>query len=148
MGKYTLEVNGTPFDDLNEFKDVGEVPPVGHSTQENIYGANTQLIVFLVFLEGRRTPVSIEHNMRSGFVTIELRGKPEMSWQVKNFRDAFKYPYNFVYEDHKFTLRVQVDEEGDETDNLELEIDGLIFTKHPFVSSDFSKFIFHCQTIS
>ena len=75
--------------------------------------------------------------MRSGTVTIDVRGKPEKSWQVKNLLDAFEHAYNFVYEDHKFTVRKQVDDEGEETDTLVLEIDGILFTKHPFVSPDF-----------
>ena len=101
--------------------------------------AHTHRFYFLVFLEGQATPIVIEHNKRSGFVTVDVRGKPEKSWQVKNLLDAFKHAFNFVVEGHKFTIRREVDEEGEETDTLVLEIDGILFTKHPFMSSDFSK---------
>lgn len=33
-GSYTLEVNDAPFNELDEFKDVAEVPEVGHSSHE------------------------------------------------------------------------------------------------------------------
>lgn len=93
-----------------------------------------------MFLKGRRTPVAIEHNLRSGYVTVEVRGKLEKSWQVKSFYEAFTLPYNFIVDDHKFTLRKHVDNDGDETETLVLDIDGIPFTKHPYVSDDFSKF--------
>ena len=88
-GEYTLEVDETPFDDLEEWEDVGEVPDVGHSTYEEMIAAHTHRFFFLVFLKGRQTPIVVEHNMRSGFATVEVRGKPERSWQVKNLLDAF-----------------------------------------------------------
>ena len=56
-GKYTLSVNETPFDDLPEFKDRGEVPEVGHSTVDTYNSPNTVRIDFLLFLKGRRTTV-------------------------------------------------------------------------------------------
>ena len=81
-GEYTLEVEGTPFDDLEEFKDMGEAPEVGHSTSDVTYGANTTRFDFLAFFKGRRTPVAIIHNLRGGYVTVDVRGKPQKSWQV------------------------------------------------------------------
>ena len=57
-----------------------QVPDVGHSIIETHNGANTQRVDFRVFLKGRRTPVSIEHNMRSGMVTLDVNGKPVKSW--------------------------------------------------------------------
>ena len=82
-------MNGTSFDELSEFKDVGEVPEVGQSTYEEVFAANTHRIDFLVFVKGRRHPIEIVHNKRSGFVTIEACGKPQKSWQVVNLLDAF-----------------------------------------------------------
>ena len=89
--------------------------------------ALTHRLFFLVFLSGRQTPVVIEHNIRSGFATIEVRGKPERSWQVKNLLDAFKDAFNFVFEGHKFTICRQVDEEGEYTDVIVLIIDDVPF---------------------
>ena len=80
--------------------------------------------------------------MRSGYVIVEVRGKLQKSWQVKSFYEAFALPYNFVVDDHKFTLRKHVNEDGEETDTLILDIDAIPFTKHPYVDSDFSKLIF------
>ena len=98
---------------MEEWKDVGEVPKVGHSTFEEMTAAHTHRLFFLVFLEGRQTPVVIEHNMRSGTATLEVRGKPEKTWQVKNLIDAFKDAYNFVFESHKFTICLQADEDDE-----------------------------------
>ena len=64
--KNTLSVDDTPFDDLPEYKDKGDVLDVGHSTIDTHNGPNTVRIDFLLFLEGRRNTVSIEHNLRSG----------------------------------------------------------------------------------
>ena len=36
-------------------------------------------------------------------------------------------------------LRKKVDDEGNELDGLDLEIQGIIFSRHPFVSKDFGK---------
>ena len=58
---------------------------------------------------------------------------------MKSLIDAFEHAFNFVFEGHKFTVRRKFDEEGEETDSLELEIDGILFTNHPFISSDFGK---------
>ena len=77
--------------------------------------------------------------MRSGFVTLDVCGKPQKSWQVQSFTDAFSIPYNFVHEGHKFSLRKKIDEEDEETENLDLDIDGVPYFKNPFVSSDFGK---------
>ena len=49
----------------------------------------------------------------------------------------FSVPYNFTHDEHKFTIRLQIDEDGEETEKLELDIDGLLFSKHQFVSEDF-----------
>ena len=75
--------------------------------------------------------------MRGGHVTLDVCGKPKISWQETRFAQVFKVPYNFTHDGHKFTLRKHVDNEGNETENLELDIDGLEFSQHPFVSSDF-----------
>ena len=45
-----------------------------------------------------------------------------------------------MHVDHKFTLRMKVDADGDETDALELDIDGVAFMKHPYVDINFGKF--------
>ena len=60
---------------------------------------------------------------------------------MKNFYEAFELAYNFMVDNHKFTLRKHINEEGDETEKLVLDIDGIPFTKHPYVSSDFGKLI-------
>ena len=60
-------------------------------------------------------------------VTLDVNGKPWKSWHAKSFAEAFSIPYNFTYNDHKFTLKMKVDEEGNQTDELDLEIDGLLF---------------------
>ena len=61
-------------------------------------------------------------------------------------------PYNFTHGGHKFTLRKRVDNEGNETENLDLDIDGLEFSQHPFVSSDFvldeEKQLVYCAGLS
>ena len=137
--KYTLSVNGTPFDELPYFVDVQEVPEVGHSTVENHDGVNAKRIDYLVFLKGRRNPVSLEHNKRCGQVSLDVCGKPKKSWEAKSLTEAFVIPYNFSHEGHKFTIKIHVDEDGNETEKLDLEIDGILYTKHPFLSSDFGK---------
>ena len=73
---FTLHLNGQEFETLPPFKDVGEVPIVGYSETEDHHGANTQRRDFLIFLKGKRNPVSVEHNMRSGFVSLDVCGKP------------------------------------------------------------------------
>ena len=62
--------------------------------------------------------------MRSGLVTLDVCGKPQKSWQVSNFTDAFSMPFNFTYEGYKFTLRLKLDEDGEETENPDLDIEG------------------------
>ena len=133
-----LHIDGVAFDDLPEFKEVGEVPEVGSSIIETHEGANTHRVDLLVFIKGRRNPVSIEHNLRSGSVTLDICGKPKESWQAKSFAEAFSVPYNFTHEDHKFTLKMKEDDENDE-EILELEIDGVLFKDHPYVDKDFGK---------
>ena len=113
------------------------IPDVAHSVTHEHFGGNTQRFDWLVFLSGRHTPVSIEHNMRSGLVVLDVCGKPEKSWNVKSFTDAVEHPYNFTHDGHKFTLRKRLDDEGEESENLELDIDGVPFKKHPFISKDF-----------
>ena len=53
--------------------------------------------------------------------------------------EAFENWYNFNHDGHKFSLRKEFDEEGDETGKLELAIDGESYTKHPFMNIDFGK---------
>ena len=77
---YILTVDGVAFGALPEYKDVVEVPKIGHSVIEEHHSANTRRIDWPVFLNGKRTPVSVEHNMRSGFVTLDVCGKPQKSW--------------------------------------------------------------------
>ena len=77
--------------------------------------------------------------MRSGFATLDFADKPLKTWQVKNFVDAFQVPYNFTAEGYKFTLRRGVDPEDNETDTLELDMQGLNFKKHPFLNINFGK---------
>ena len=124
---------------MPKFKEIGEVPEVGHSTTEEHFGQNTTRFDFNAFIKGRLTPVSIEHNMRSGFVTLDVCGKPKKSWQVKSLAEAFSVPFNFQHEGHKFTVRKEVDSEGDETERLELLIDGVVFNKHPYIDINFGK---------
>ena len=74
--RYTITLDDTEFDELPEFVERTEVPDIGHSVIGEHQGANTKRIDFHVFLKGRRTPVSIENNMRSGLVTLDVCGKP------------------------------------------------------------------------
>ena len=75
--------------------------------------------------------------MRSGHVVLDVCGKPEKSWIVKNFADVVEHPYNFQHEGHKFTLRELTDSEGDRSKKFELVIDGITYKKHPYISQDF-----------
>ena len=76
--------------------------------------------------------------MRSGNLAVDIAGKPHKSFQIQNFKDAFTVPYNFEHEGFKFTLKKKVDDDGEEDqENLELEIQGIPFHKHPFMSKDF-----------
>ena len=52
-----------------------------------------------------------------------------------------------MLEDHKFTIRRYVDDEGEETDTIILIIDDVPFLKHPLVSSDFGKCISFVRTL-
>ena len=72
-------------------------------------------------------------------VTLDVDGKPKMSWHARSFAQAFEVPYNFTHDNHKFTVRVNDDKEGEEVEQIELEIDGVLFEKHPYVDKDFSK---------
>ena len=65
------------FSELPEFIEVTEVPKVGHSVTSEYFGASTQRFDWLAFINGRRTPVSIEFNMRSGQATLDVCGKPQ-----------------------------------------------------------------------
>ena len=46
-------------------------------------------------------------------------------------------PFNFTFEGYKFTLRLKLDKEGEETEDIELAVEGQSYFKHPFVSEDF-----------
>ena len=76
--------------------------------------------------------------MRSGHASLDVCGKPKQGWQVKSLAEIFEVAFNFTHEGHKFTLRKQVDDEGEDTDMPELEIDGTVFSKHQFISEEFS----------
>ena len=140
QGQYVVTVNDVLFSALPEFKEEVKVPDVGHSIVEEFEGAHTHRIDFLIFLKGRRTPVSVQHDMRAGLLTLEVRGKRVKWWQARNFLDAFEKPYVFIYEDIKFMLRKRIDAEGEEIEALDLDVHGLIFNKHPFMSKDFGKY--------
>ena len=60
---------------------------------------------------------------------------------MQNLIDAFKDAFNFVVDNHKFTIRIHVDEQGEETDIIALIIDDVPFLKHPLVAEDFGKCI-------
>ena len=79
---------------------------VGHSDVEELNGANTRRIDFLVFLKGKRTPVSVQHEKRANTLTVEVRGKRIKLWQVKLLTDAFKEPFCFEYESVKFVIKL------------------------------------------
>ena len=140
------------FSDLPEFVEVTQLPDVGHSVSNEHFGANTMRYDWLVFLSGRRTPISLEFNLRSGQVTLDVCGKPKKGWQAKSLAEVFSVPFNFVHEGHKFTIRKQIDEDGEETEKLELDIDGLPFQKHQFISDDFiledDKQLVYCAGLS
>ena len=36
---------------------------------------------------------------------------------------------------------MKVDEDGDQTEDVVLEIDGLVFNKHPYIDKDFGKYL-------
>lgn len=135
--QYTLYVDGVAFDALPEVTDKGAVPEVGHSEAEETNGANTVRFDFLVFLKGKRAPVSIEFNFRSGHLSLEICGKPVEDWQVKEISEAFAVPYVFDHEGFKFTVKMQVDDKGNMTEKPELEIQGIPFSKHPYMDKDF-----------
>ena len=134
-----LLVNETPFEELPKFEEKVTIPEIAHSTVDEFNGSSVQLITFNLFLKGHLKPVSVEHNMRGGFATLDFAGKPMKTWKVKNFKDAFKVPYNFTAEGKKFTLRMGFDSEGNETDTLELDIEGLHFKQHPYLDINFGK---------
>ena len=87
------------------------MPEVGHSIAERHNGQKIHRVDFLVFLKGHRTPVSIEHDLRNGLVTLDVDGKPKESWHAKSFAEAFNLPFNFTHDGHKFTLKIKDDEE-------------------------------------
>ena len=136
---YTLSVDEIAFDDLPEIKEEIDAPEVGHSIDERFMGPSIHRVDFLVFLKGYRTPISIEHDLRSGLVSLDVDGKPWKSWHAKTFTEAFSVPYNFTHDGHKFTVRINDDKEGDEVYKIELEIDGILFENHPYVDKDFGK---------
>ena len=110
------------------------MPDVAHSVTHEHFGGNSTRYDWLVFLKGRHTPVSIEHNMRSGQVVLDVCGKPEKSWSVKSFADVVEHPYNFTHEGHKFTLCKRTEKESEDSNKFELVIDGIPFKKHPYIS--------------
>ena len=73
---YTISVDETPFNDLPEFKEEIQAPEVGHSVPDCYNGATIHRKDFPVFLKGRRNPVSIEQNLRSGVIALDVDGKP------------------------------------------------------------------------
>ena len=77
-------VNDVQFGDLPEYRGVREAPDIAHSSTEEFYGQYVHRRCFNVFLNGRQTPVSIEHNMRDGTVDLDVAGKPIKSWYVKS----------------------------------------------------------------
>ena len=82
-------------------------------------------------------------------ISLDVDGKPWKNWNAKSFAEAFHVPYNFTHDGHKFTVRVNDDKEGEELDKLELEIDGILFEKHPYLDKDFRKslprtYSWHC----
>lgn len=90
QGKFTLTLDKQPFEKLPEFKDVGEVPKLAHSDIQEHYGTSVERIDFNPFLKGVRTPVSVELNKRSRFLTVDIAGKPQMSKQVEDLLEAFE----------------------------------------------------------
>ena len=124
---------------MPEFKERAEVPEVGHSSAVRHNGTSIHRVDFPAFLNGHRTPVSIEHNLRSKVISLDVDGKPKMSWQAKSFAEEFKVPYNFTHDNHKFTVKMNDEKEGEEVDQIELEIDGILFEKHPYLDKDFGK---------
>ena len=115
------------------------MPEVGHSSAVRHVGPSIHRIDFPAFLNGHRAPVSIEHNLRSGMVSLDVDGKPKKSWHAKSFAEAFKVPYNFTHDGHKFTVKMNDEKEGEEVEQIELEIDGILFEKHPYLDKDFGK---------
>ena len=79
----------TPFEDLIDYMEAFEVPEVAYSVIEDHQGANTKRIDFYPFFDGIQTPISLEHNMRSAQLTLDVAGKPEKDWNVSDLLDAF-----------------------------------------------------------
>ena len=66
------------------------MPEVAHSITEEFLGANARRIDYYPFVNGIMTPISIEHNMRSAQLSLDVAGKPEKNWDVKSMEDAFQ----------------------------------------------------------
>ena len=92
-------------------------------------------------MKGLKKPISVEFNQRSGLVSHDVAGKPMKSWQVGSLAEAFSVNYTFYLEGVKFTLRMGVDSDGNQTDEVELDIDGIYYKKHPYLNIDFGKLL-------
>ena len=96
-GDYWLKVNDTLFGELTKFIDKS-VPDIAHSTIDEFKGSNILRIDFNLFLKGILKPISLEHNKRSEFATLDFAGKQIKNWHVKKLTDAFTVPFNFEAE--------------------------------------------------
>ena len=83
---YFLGVDKTLFRGLPIAQDV---PEIAHSVVEEHKGSIIVRIDFNLFLKGHRKPISLEHNLRSEFATLDIAGMKMKSWQVKKLIDAF-----------------------------------------------------------
>ena len=81
------------------------MPDVAHSVREEYRGANTERIDYYPFLGGIKSPISLEYNLRSAQLTLDVDGKPEKDWNVPNLVKAFPVWFNFTHKGHKFSLR-------------------------------------------
>ena len=84
--------------------------------------------------------------MRSAQVCLDVAGKPEKNWSVNDLADAFEVQYNFTHKGHKFAIRKRIDSEGNETEELELLIDNILYKDHPYIDKDFGKWRLCCIT--
>ena len=145
-GDFTLKAFDVLFEELPDYQEVAEVPIVGHSMMEEFHGANAQRYDFNLFFKGIRTPVSIEYNMRSRLVSLDVAGKPKNSWSdIQSFAEAFSTWYNFTHEGHKLSIRMRTDEDGEQTEIPDLDIDGVSYNDYPFMDKDFGKFNQGCS---
>ena len=96
-------MDATQFGELPKFYEK-DVPHIAHSTIEEHRGSIILRIDYNLFLDGLLKPISLEHNQRSEFATLDFAGKQIKNWQVKNLFDVFSVPFNFMAEGVKFTL--------------------------------------------